>query len=288
MLAKCSRCSQTFQTDRYGEQFCPFCGAQVMIAAPAGAAAVPGAPGAPAATGALPPPGAAGAAPGEPHEAPVDNPNANGGWFNAAMATWKQSVFDPNKFFQGLKPGPDAGGAVGYACAVLAVGGLLAGIMGVLQSLAQRAQMEQLHEQLSQMPPEARQFMDAFMKLAEPGIGTVLLTPVMSVIGFFITAGLLHVALMIVGGNKHGFTATLRAVGYAQGPVLFNVVPFCGGMAAWIWVLVLTVMAMAGVHGISIGRSIGAYAVMFFGLCCLCILPVSALVGAGMASALSH
>jgi hypothetical protein len=148
--------------------------------------------------------------------------------------------------------------------------------------------MEQLHQQLSEMPPEFRQVMEAIIKFSEPGIGTVILTPILSVIGFFITAGLLHVALMIVGGNKHGFTATLRAVGYAQGPVLFNAVPFCGSLAGSIWVLVLTVMAISGVQQITIGRAIGAYAVMVFGFCCLCIVPVSALVGAGMASALSH
>ncbi|MBI5543983.1 MAG: YIP1 family protein [Deltaproteobacteria bacterium] len=77
MIAKCARCQYVFTTERYGRQFCPSCGAELMLPAPPGTpepsipVASPGAPPPPAAAPAepgpsapqLPPPGAAGTGP---------------------------------------------------------------------------------------------------------------------------------------------------------------------------------------------------------------------------------
>ena len=99
MLAKCSRCTQTFQTDRYGEQHCPFCGATVAIATPA----------APAPSAAAPDGGA------QDRPAPFDEPGAHGGLLSAFVKTWRQSLFEPQAFFTRLRVGSDWGGAYGYA-----------------------------------------------------------------------------------------------------------------------------------------------------------------------------
>jgi len=274
--AKCTRCSQTFQTDRYGDQFCPFCGAQVRIADP----------GNPSPHGAV-----AGAPAGgdQDQPAPIDVPAQHGGWLRAAAATWKQSLFDSMGFFDRLKPGPETGGAVGYAVAVLAVGGLFAGVFGLIQSALQQGQMNASLAQVSaQLPANARHWVQLFAGFAKPHPYMIVVTPVIAVVGFFINVALVHVALMIVGGNKKGFVGTFRALGFAQGPALFNVVPFCGSFISWIWTLVLGVIGLAKLHQVSVGRVIGAYAVLFFVTCCLCILPLSmgsALLGAKAAHA---
>ena len=94
------------------------------------------------------------------------------------------------------------------------------------------------------------------------------------VVQFFFTAALLHGALWVVGGAKRGFTATVRALAYAQGPYLIALVPLCGASIAGLWTLVLSVIALAALHRISVGRAIGAYAVTIAAACCLCCLPV--------------
>lgn len=269
MLAKCSRCSQTFQTDRYGEQFCPFCGAAVMIAQPAGQGAAPGAPPPPGT-----PPGPAGEQP-----APIDVPQSHGGWLTAAVETWKKAILDPMTFFNGLKPGPDVGGALGYVLVLLGVGGIFAGAVQYLQSMLQRAQFAQLQHQMSELPGESQKMISVVMKFLQPSPTQIFFTPIGAILGFFIGAALLHLALMIVGGNKQGFTGTIRALAFAQSPYLFAVIPMCGAFAAWAWTLVLSVIALSGVHKISIGRAIGAYALMVFSVCCLCLVPVGALAG---------
>jgi hypothetical protein len=268
VLAKCSRCTQTFQTERLGEQFCPFCGAAVMIA---------GAPGAPALGGPIPIPGGPGDA--QDQDAPVDRPADHGGWFAAAVATWKQSVLAPNVFFARLRPGPDTGGALGYAVAVLLVGGFFAGAVSILQGALQRGQYAQLESQLGQLPPEARSIILGMLHFIQPSLSSLVIIPLISVVGFFVNAALFHLALMIVGGNKQGFTATLRALAFAQGPALFNVLPFCGSAIGGIWTLVLNVMGLSALHRVGVGRVIGAYAVLLFGLCCLCIVPIGVAAG---------
>jgi hypothetical protein len=47
-------------------------------------------------------------------------------------------------------------------------------------------------------------------------------------------AAILHVMLLIVGGAKNGFGATLRALCYSRAPEVFQVLPFCGALIAWI------------------------------------------------------
>lgn len=275
MLAKCSRCTQTFQTERYGEQFCPFCGAAVMIAAPAGAAA----------GGPIPVPGAVGGP--QDQDAPIDRPAEHGGWFAAAVETWKKSVLEPNVFFARLRPGPDTGGVLGYACVLLLLSGFFSGAMQLLQGALQRSQFEQLQTQLSQLPPELRTVMETMLHFLQPSLASLAIGPIAAVVSFFVNAALMHVALMIVGGNKQGFTATLRAMGLAQGPMIFNVVPFCGGFIGAVWTLVLNVMGLSALHRVGVGRVIGAYATLIVGLCCLCVVPVGILAGVAGARAAS-
>ena len=44
MIAKCARCQYVFTTERYGKQFCPSCGAELLLPEPPGAPASPSSP----------------------------------------------------------------------------------------------------------------------------------------------------------------------------------------------------------------------------------------------------
>jgi len=79
------------------------------------------------------------------------------------------------------------------------------------------------------------------------------------IIGYFIAAGVLHLCLLIIGGARRDFEATFRVVCYAAGANLFNIVPFCGGLVAWLWNAVLNVIGVREAHEISTGRALLAY-----------------------------
>ena len=55
---------------------------------------------------------------------------------------------------------------------------------------------------------------------------------------------LLHLALLLTGGTKHGPETTLRAVFYAESPALLNVLPLCGGYVGTFWSLALAVVGI--------------------------------------------
>ena len=263
MLAKCSRCTQTFQTDRFGEQHCPFCGATVSIATPAGPA-----PAAPGAEGAQDLP------------APFDEPSAHGGTFGAFVKTWRQSLFEPQAFFTRLRVGTDWGGAYGYAAVILLVAGPFVGLNTALQLFLQFRSLGQQSPELASMAHSVTSLGGWFF------VGLAVFMPVAGLLNIVVSAGLYHLALMIVGGAKGGFNATLRAVGYSYGPYLFGIVPFCGSTISGLWMLVLLIFALSKLHRISVGRAVGAFAVMLTASCCCCGLPAGGFAGYAMMKAI--
>lgn len=85
----------------------------------------------------------------------------------------------------------------------------------------------------------------------------LILAPVFIVIGIFIGSAILHVCLMIVGGAKQGFETTFRVVCYAGGSVgPLLVVPFCGGLIAGVWRIVLNCIGLARAHETDTGRAV--------------------------------
>jgi hypothetical protein len=284
LLAKCSRCAQTFQTERFGEQFCPFCGARVLIANPAGSAtpnpSSPNASSGPSGTpGTSGTPGVAGADGPQDQEAPIDRPEANGGLLPAFAATWKKSVFDPGAFYGRLRVGNDWGGALIFALLCLVAGGVL---VGLLQSLEFPLQMK---AQMNNWPPEFRDKVAPYLNMGPLlSIGFALGLPVLALVGLFFQAGVLHLALRILGAAGGGFNATFRAVAFAQGPYLFGLVPICGATVGGVWTLVLVVIGLSKMHRISIGQAVGAYALLFLSYCCCCGVPLVG--GVGVTSAM--
>jgi hypothetical protein len=91
--------------------------------------------------------------------------------------------------------------------------------------------------------------------------------PFMIILGLFIWSGILHVFLMMVKGTKAGFEATFRVVSYSYGTNVLNIIPFCGGIIAWVWSIVLSIIGLKEAHETSGGKA--AFAVLFpFLLCC--------------------
>src|SRR5438876_2101086 len=79
--------------------------------------------------------------------------------------------------------------------------------------------------------------------LVGAGIGSVfmiILAPVFAAIGAFIASAIFHVCLMIVGGARHSFETTFRAVCFTGGSVdPLLIIPFCGGLIVGVWKIVL-------------------------------------------------
>lgn len=102
----------------------------------------------------------------------------------------------------------------------------------------------------------------AFGALIGAGVGavaTVILVPFFVVIGVFIGAAIYHVCLMIVGGANRPFETTFRVVCFTSGSAnLLMMIPFCGGIIAGVWSLVVNCIGLARAHKTDTWRAVVA------------------------------
>lgn len=110
-----------------------------------------------------------------------------------------------------------------------------------------------------------------------------IVSPLLVLIGIFITSGILHVCLLITGGEKNGFEATFRVVAYATGATApFQLIPLCGGLIGGIWAIVAQVIGAREMHETTTGKALLAVLLpMIF--CCGCALVIFFFgIGAGI------
>jgi hypothetical protein len=85
----------------------------------------------------------------------------------------------------------------------------------------------------------------------------IILVPLFVALILFIGAAILHVCLMIVGGAKQPFETTFRVLCFALGSTYpLIIVPFCGGVIAGIWGVVLQCIGLAKAHETDVGRAV--------------------------------
>ena len=117
-------------------------------------------------------------------------------------------------------------------------------------------------------------------------LGLLICSPLIVIVVLFITSALIHVCLLIVGGARHTFETTFRVICFAAGSVNpLQIVPFCGGLIAAIWGIVLYCIGLARAHETEPGRAVLA---VFLPLVLCCGSIILLIVLAGGAAALTH
>jgi hypothetical protein len=123
------------------------------------------------------------------------------------------------------------------------------------------------------------------------GVGAVIcivLVPLFLVLFLFIGAGILHLCLMLVGGANRSFETTFRVVSYSIGSTNpLAIVPFCGGMVAFFWNIVLECIGLAKAHETTTGKAVLAVLLPLI-VCCGAVFLFWVVIGVGVFSALSH
>jgi hypothetical protein len=67
-------------------------------------------------------------------------------------------------------------------------------------------------------------------------IGSILLSPALYVVSAFISSGITHLCLRLLGGANRPFETTFRVICYAQASAaVFNLLPLCGSLIGVIW-----------------------------------------------------
>lgn len=221
----CPHCGKEVAED---QQFCHHCGARLREeeAAPAPEGGGPSAEAAPDL-------GGRGKTPWEDREAR--------GFFSGLFRTMNDSLFRPSEFFRKM---PVTGGLTDpllYA--------LILGMVGLMFSYLWQIVMKGAVQNV--MPAMQGQYMFE-------GIGLALMaffSPLLVIIGLFVSAGVLHLCLMMVKGARSGFEATFRAVSYGYSANIFLIIPFCGGLLAIVWAIVLYIIGLREAHETTGGKA---------------------------------
>jgi hypothetical protein len=97
-----------------------------------------------------------------------------------------------------------------------------------------------------------------------------LCSPAIIALGVVINAAIFHLFLLIVGGARNGFAATLRVICYAQAAQALQVLPLCGGVLVFIALIAFLAIGFSIVHRIGAGRAAIAIALPVL-FCCVCL-----------------
>lgn len=258
----CSQCRREIPEINEGK-FCPFCGAVLgSESAAAGGESIGSAPSnlPDGESSAAPQSAAAGERAGRQESASWEDRD-RAGLLQAFSQTWSDATFRPAQFFHALPRTGNLGPAL-----------LFAFIIGMVATLVSSFWQYQFWDSFSELSetPELRGFERLLGEAWSRDMLRfyVISSPLWVLVSILLRAAILHVALIIVGGNRHGWEATFRTVTYSSGPQLFAIIPWCGDVVSFLWQIALAIIGLRAMHETTTARAAWAVALPFVLCCC--------------------
>jgi len=188
------------------------------------------------------------------------------GLIGSLFETWKESVFNPTRFYKRMPVIGGIGNPLLY--------GLILGFIGLVFQMVYQRFFGQLLGPSQWYPFLGEDFDYNFYDFSHKlqsisNLVNIVIFPFLLVAWLFIWSGITHLILLIFGWHKEGFEATFRLIAYSEGPSFFAIVPIMGSLISIVWQAVLVIIGVKEVHRLSIGQSL---LVIFLPLvlCCLC------------------
>lgn len=185
----------------------------------------------------------------------------NRGFFEALWETWKESVFYPDRFFAKLPYRGGIGNPLLYAVLVGCFGLIISQVYGIFWSNAWTGLMSHYMEFEEMMFETGLQTGISFLQ--------IIFSPILIILAVFINSGIYHLVFLITGWGKRDFEATFRAVAYSMGAMAFLAVPFCGGIVAAVWQIVLVIIGMKHMQKTTGGKATFVFFLPLIVCCCL-------------------
>lgn len=198
------------------------------------------------------------------------------GFATALIETTQRVLTAPSAFFRAMPVTGGIGSPLLYA--------VLVGYAGIVISAFYSFVLESvMGSAFTRFGGGGSDAMAGLMPYLQGGIGLglqLIFGPVFLVIGLFLFAGIVHLALLALGGAARGFEATFRVACYIEAASLLNIIPGCGGLIATVAMLVLAIIGIAEAHGTTRGRAAAAVLLPIVVCCCCIAIPL----GFGLAS----
>ena len=179
------------------------------------------------------------------------------------IETVKLFVTDPTTAYRRMSLTADIFRPLIYGVLVAWVGNLAAFLFGLMFQVS-------IFGFLSQMGGMEEVIPFAFLGMGF-GLFVLIIAPVFIVMGIFVYALIVHLFLMMVGGDQKGFGATFRVLCYSNTSQLARFVPLAGGMIAWVWSLILSIIGLTEAHRTTTGKAAAAVLLPIVA-CCVCMV----------------
>jgi hypothetical protein len=116
----------------------------------------------------------------------------------------------------------------------------------------------------------------------------IIFMPLLLAIGLFLSAGIVHLGLMIFGAARGGFETTFRVLAYTQGAAsVLQLLPMCGGLLYSVWYFVSATIGLIKAHRADSWRVILAVLLPLLVCCGLLMTLFGAALAAGLATSQS-
>jgi len=142
---------------------------------------------------------------------------------------------------------------------------------------------------LAMLPSEYHSQLAPYMTSGGGCIGFALGLVSALIAGFvalFLWIALLHLSTLVVGGmkgSKAGFEGTLRVVSFASVAQLAGIIPFVGGLVAFVWSMLLLITGISNIHRTSTGTAVLAV-VLPLVVCCVCVAGIIVMMAGSIAA----
>jgi len=214
------------------------------------------------------------------------------GFLAAFFQTWKLAAVDTASFFRIVKVS-ESGSAVLFGVVAITVAQWFQAAYGYLMGAATQGVMEQMLRHLPRdgsglgLDPEMlRNFAGASLA---GFAGRVIAAPFYGLISVFVTAGVVHLFLLLLRGAPRGFDATLTVVGYASGVQLVAAapLPLIAPLVAFVWFLVVVILGLSEAQRCGAGKATAATllpGVLGCACCCAGVAAVMKLIAGAAAT----
>jgi hypothetical protein len=198
-----------------------------------------------------------------------------GAYFETLMLTFSA----PSLMFREMRREGGLGAPLGYGLA----GGVAWGMIGLAFQLGVQSLMMGMAGGLG---PGAPPVAGPAMMLGIGVVGGLVFLPISLIIGMFVSAGVFHLMLMMLGAARQPFETTFRVVAYCTGGAsVFSAVPLCGAYIQMIVHLVFVGIGLCHSHEISGGKAAMAVILPAVICCGAAIALYAVVIGAIVAGA---
>jgi hypothetical protein len=156
------------------------------------------------------------------------------GFFQAFLTTLKEVLFSPTQFYRRMPTSQGVTNPLIFA--------LIVGVLGGVLGLAWQQVFGLRVGQFSGIPTSHL-------------VWITIALPLIILVSLYIISTIVHLCLMVVGGNRRGFEATFRVIAYSWSTQIFALIPFLGGFITTIYALIIEVIGLRESHRIGTGRA---------------------------------